>query len=638
MTDKEWFSASALAALKLPGLPTSERRCRDRAISEGWKARTSSLRGGGKEYHIDSLPAPAQTWLRRQAEPKQEPATVESAVLWAHFERLPQQHKDEAASRLKAVLECEALAASIGASKAEARTAAAYGCTPVTLRRWRAAVKGKARADWMAILAPRYSVQGRTPKDIPAEAWDIFLADYLRLEEPTATACYERLCRIAKTKEWGGPLPSCKTFLRRVERDVPEAVRVLKREGREALDRLFPHQERDRAVFRAMEAVNADGHKLDIFAKADDDVEGKHPFRPLILAIQDLFSGMIVGYRLADAENAETVRLAFGDAFGRFGPADDVYLDNGRGFAAKWITGGTVSRFRFKVKPEEPTGCLVAAGCRIHWATPYRGQVKPIERAFRDLCEYIAKHPAFAGAYTGNRPDAKPENYGSRAIPMALVREIVAVEIAAHNDRQGRRSATCGGRSFAETFAASYAAAMPRRLTDEQRRLFWLASERVTADAMDGAVSIYGARYWHETLTEYRRQKLTIRFDPENLSAGAALYTMDGRFICDASLINRVAFNDTSAAKELAREKKRFKAAVRTQADALTRIDALTVAAMLPGAPAPSDAPAAKVVRPKFGRGQKPTINQEDIDARVNASITRLADQHEAKMRRKLLA
>lgn len=634
---KEWFTAAELAALHLPGLPKSEYRVRTRANQDYWKNRPRMGSGGGNEYHISTLPIPAQTWLRRQAEPKTEPATVESAVLWGHFERLPQQHKDEAANRLKAVLEFEALAVSIGASKAEARTAEAFGCTAVTLRRWRAAVKGKARADWMAILAPRYSVQGKPPTDIPAEAWEIFLADYLRLEQPAATACYERLQRIARTKEWG-KLPSCKTFLRRVEKEVPEPVRVLKREGREALDKLFPHQDRDRAVFRAMEAVNADGHKLDIFARADDDTDGKQPFRPMILAIQDLFSGMIVGYRLADTENAETVRLAFGDAFGKYGPADDVYLDNGRGFAAKWITGGTASRFRFKVKPEEPTGCLVAAGCRIHWATPYRGQVKPIERAFPDLCEYIAKHPEFAGAYTGNRPDAKPENYGSRAIPMSKVREIVAIEIAAHNDRQGRRSPTCAGRSFRQTFEASYAAAMPRRLTDEQRRLFWLAAERVTADAIDGAVSIYGARYWHEKLTEYRRQKLTIRFDPENLSAGAALYTMDGRFICDANLLNRIAFNDTNAAKALAKAKTRFKAGVRMQADALTKIDALTVAAMLPGAPAPTEAPAAKVVRPKFGRGQKPALNQEAFDARVNASITRLADQHEAKMRRKLLA
>ncbi|HOK71525.1 MAG TPA: hypothetical protein PLM83_08745, partial [Bacillota bacterium] len=34
----------------------------------------------------------------------------------------------------------------------------------------------------------------------------------------------------------------------------------------------------------------------------------------------------------------------------------------------------------------------------VHWTTPYHGQSKPIERAWKTLCEEVSKHPKFAGA------------------------------------------------------------------------------------------------------------------------------------------------------------------------------------------------------------------------------------------------
>jgi hypothetical protein len=115
-----------------------------------------------------------------------------------------------------------------------------------------------------------------------------------------------------------------------------------------------------------------------------------------------------------------------------------VILDNGREFAAKAITGGAATRFRFKVRDDDLPGLFTALGCEIHWATPYSGQSKPIERAFRDLCDTIAKDPRFDGAWTGNRPDAKPEDYGSRAVPLEDFLRVVAQGIEEHNLRPRR--------------------------------------------------------------------------------------------------------------------------------------------------------------------------------------------------------
>ncbi|MEO0917403.1 MAG: transposase domain-containing protein, partial [Pseudomonadota bacterium] len=148
-------------------------------------------------------------------------------------------------------------------------------------------------------------------------------------------------------------------------------------------------------------------------------------------AFQDIYSGMILSYRLDRTPNSHCVQLTIGDLIEKWGIPEHVLLDNGREFAAKLITGGSKTRYRFKVKEDDPSGLLTSLGCEIHWALPYSGQSKPIERAFRDMCDRIAKHPAFAGAYTGNRPDAQPENYGEKAIPLDLFTSILDEEIAA---------------------------------------------------------------------------------------------------------------------------------------------------------------------------------------------------------------
>ncbi|WP_235872975.1 transposase domain-containing protein [Pseudoxanthomonas winnipegensis] len=465
-----------------------------------------------------------------------------------------------------------------------------------SLGRWTAAVAGVERQHWPALLVPDYV--GRTAtSEIPAEAWDTFKADYLRVEAPTATSCYARLQRVARVKQW--TLPSLATFKRRIERELPRGVLVLARQGREAFDKTFPAQERDRSIFHALEAVNADGHKFDVFVRWPDGTVA----RPIMVGVQDLYSGKLLGYRIAETESADLARMAFRDVIERFGIPSKVWLDNGRGFASKMLTGGTANRFRFKVRAEDPTGVLTGMGCEIHWATPYHGQAKPIERAWRDLCDTVAKHPEFAGAYTGNKPDAKPENYGSRAVPLDVFVRVLNVEIGAHNAREGRKTRVAAGASFDQVFAHSYAQSVIRKAAPEQLRQLLLAAEVVTADARDGSVRLSGNRYWVEALGAHAGQKVTLRFDPDALHTHVHVYTLANVYIGQAECIAAVGFADTSAAREHARAKKQYRRAARQQLDAERRMDIAQVADQLP-TEAPADLPPAGVIAPMFGRAR----------------------------------
>ncbi len=604
----EWYTPAALAGM--PDMPSTERRIRARAERLGWQRRKRQ-RGKGWEYHISSLPPQTQaTILAKTSTPTgllpsgagfssaAKPAEVSSPAnrdeLWARFERKSNKQKARARKTLAAIdAALKMIDHKVARTRAFAEAASAHGFSRATLYRLYRDVRAYDRADWLALL-----VDGRDGRTTTAEcspdAWEYFKADYLRLEAPAASACHERTVRAAKVHGW--TVPSCATFERRVKREIPRPVLILAREGVDALKRIYPAQVRDRSMFRALEAVNADGHKFDVFVKWPDGEIG----RPLMVAWQDLYSGKLSSYRVDKSENSDAVRLSFGDLVEHYGIPEHAYLDNGRAWASKWMTGGIANRYRFKVKEEEPVGLLTAflGEDGVHWTTPYHGQAKPIERAFRDLCESVAKHPAFAGAYTGNKPDAKPENYGSRAVPLDQFLLVLAQEIAAHNARPGRRSAVCQGRSFDETFNESYARGPVKKATAEQRRL-WLLAAEVAAARTNGEIVLATDRrnrYWSADLADHAGQTLTVRFDPQTLHDKVYVYTHDGRFICEARCIEAAGFADTEAAREHTRARNQFKRHARGMLEAERKMDAAEAAKLLPGV-APGELPQARVVR-----------------------------------------
>ena len=632
----------ATAKVLAHALGVRVRWVRRRATNEGWPFEEIAIRGGRQRlYPVATLPHEIHAALLRAqasvtaaassatapsvAPPPPSlargPRLVLIAELWARFERKPAKQKNEARKSLAAI---HAALAMIGNGVARRRAfveaAAAHGISSASLYRWYRDVRAYDRADWLALLVSGHAGRTVTAECSP-EAWEYFKADYLRNEAPAAERVHERLARAAAEHGW--TFPSVATFVRRIKREIPRPVLVLARQGVDALKRTYPAQERDRSMFRALEAVNADGHKFDVFVKWPDG----EIVRPMMVAWQDLYSGKLPAYRVDKTENSDAVRLSFGDLVEHHGIPEHAYLDNGRAWASKWMTGGMANRYRFKVKDEEPLGLLTAliGKDNVHWTTPYHGQAKPIERAFRDLCESVAKHPAFAGAYTGNKPDAKPENYGSRAVPIDLFLTVLAQEIAAHNARKGRRSAVCQGRSFDETFNESYARGPVKKATAEQRRL-WLLAAEVSSAKTNGEITLATDRrnrYWSAELADHAGRDLTVRFDPQAMHDKVYVYTHDGRFICEAKCIEAAGFNDTEAAREHSRARNQFKRAARDMLTAERKMDAVEAAKLLPGV-APGELPQARVVRAFNPPARLAAPKPRDLDPAERAIQQRL--------------
>lgn len=612
MLQREWFSPGELAAMAVPGLPATTRGVQATADRNDWTRdswrdrywRERSGQGGGVEFHYAIFPHAAKIRIAAEFavveaadEREQAKRALSREDMWAWFERLPEKKKAEAKRRVEILDTIRALTES-GMKKAFAvgQTVAHFkrenpkaSLSMATVYGWEKIVGIVPRHDWLPWLAPRHAGRLETVTCDPA-AWEMLRSNYLRPEKPTFQRCYRDLVEAAAKHGWA--IPAERTLQRRID-GLDKRVVTFAREGREAVERLYPAQRRDRSGFHALEAVNADGHEWDVFVKWPD---GKVA-RPVMIAFQDLYSGMILSWRVDYSENKEAVRLAFGDMVEAWGIPDLCYLDNGRAFASKWISGGVANRYRFKVKEEEPDGIMTMLGVKVHWTTPYHGQSKPIERAFGDMASNIAKHPAFAGAYVGNNPTAKPENYGSRAVPIADFLRVLHGEIDKHNRRAGRRAAVCAGRSFQEVFEESYAKSPIKKATAEQRRLWLLAAQAIGADRDNGEIHMFGNRYWSESLLKCAGLKVVVRFDPGKLHAPLHVYRSDGAYIGEAPCVEDVGFADTERAGVHAKARKARVKAWRAMMEAERTLTPAQVAALLPEpeeAPPPSES---KVVR-----------------------------------------
>lgn len=624
---KLWWSADELAGSGLPDLPGTRQGVKALAKRESWNqvpncSRIKKGRGGGIEYHWSVLPKASRLKLLAHTAPAPD-TRPNRGEAWATFASLPSKTKEDAAIRLKAIQDVEAMCAAGSTHMAAvSHVARSIGVATRTMYNWLSMIEGVAIEDRLAYLPPRHKLATRKAPDASKTKpfMDYLKSVYMQLEAPTFKQAYRTVMKKALIEGW--ETLKERTASRRIEKEVPRVTMVFAREGVSGLMRCFPAQIRDRAGLSAMEAVNADCHKIDVFVSWPDGTVT----RPQIIAFQDLFSNKILSWRVDHDPNKVMVMSAFGELVENFGIPKHCLFDNGHEFANKWMTAGTATRFRFKVREDDPLGVLPLMGIQIHWATPAHGQAKPIERGFRDFASDIAKDPRFHGAYVGNKPTAKPENYGERAVPVEKFLQVVEEGIIEHNARQGRLSDTANGRSFDDTFNESYAKAPIRKATEEQRRLWMMGQHVGNLNSRNGQLRIYGNWYFSDWMTEHVKRRVVARFDPEDLHAGVHIYDIDGSYLGFAECRQKVGFFDLASARATARRNAGIKRAQKALTKALAPIPIQRIAADLEAmAPVATATPESKVVAPKFGgvsrglpSGRKPY--EITADAEVEAA------------------
>ncbi|EFJ3372189.1 transposase, partial [Escherichia coli] len=485
---KEWYTAKEL--LGLAGLPKQATNITRKAQREGWEFRqVAGTKGVSFEFNIKSFPVALRAEILLQqgrietsqgyfeiARPTLEAHDYDREALWSKWDNASDSQRRLAEKWLPAVQAAdEMLNQGISTKTAFATVAGHYQVSASTLRDKYYQVQKFAKPDWAAALVDGRGASRRNvhKSEFDEDAWQFLIADYLRPEKPAFRKCYERLELAAREHGWS--IPSRATAFRRIQQ-LDEAMVVACREGEHALMHLIPAQQRTVEHLDAMQWINGDGYLHNVFVRwFNGDV-----IRPKTWFWQDVKTRKILGWRCDVSENIDSIRLSFMDVVTRYGIPEDFHItiDNTRGAANKWLTGGAPNRYRFKVKEDDPKGLFLLMGAKMHWTSVVAGkgwgQAKPVERAFGvgGLEEYVDKHPALAGAYTGPNPQAKPDNYGDRAVDAELFLKTLAEGVAMFNARTGRETEMCGGKlSFDDVFEREYARTIVRKPTEEQKRM-----------------------------------------------------------------------------------------------------------------------------------------------------------------------
>ncbi|MGB3551258.1 MAG: transposase domain-containing protein [Candidatus Binatus sp.] len=562
-------------------------------------------------------------------------ANLKMQPFWAAFENAPDKKKREATERAEVARAVADRAEKDGWVNAYCAVAAERGLPIPTVRRWSEACRAFDRADYPAALLPRnHGAAASRKKAYDERLWNWFYKDFGRQEEPAAAECYRRV-RDNLAIPNGLAMPSLVTLTRRWE-TLPRAVRTFLRKGPRATAMTYPHQTRSVAHLRAMDACNADGHIFDVRVEFPDGEIG----RPILAAIQDLYSRMIVAWRLGKTESGDLVRLTYFDAIEKFGVFDKVFLDNGRSWMTKELTAGMTHRYRFRKHNalEDFKGVLTLLGIEPIAVKPFHGQSKPIERSFGDFCtEKIARHPLCAGAYTGNSPVTKPENYGSKAIPFAEFQKLVDQQILLHNRQPNRRTEVCRGvLSFEQAFMESWKQTAPRMLAPSQKFLFLLKTEPVTVRKPVGEIELFGNRFTSAAVAELAGQKVIARFDPQHIQRGIRVYRLDGSFVGEAECIEPIGYDDLDAARDHNRAVRAHVKAARDYSEAEARISDAQFRTLNGVTPQPPTRPRPAVTRiiPEAPRGPAalPTANTESVK-RLQRMAAAATDQNNERRR-----
>ncbi|EQB9053470.1 DNA-binding domain-containing protein, partial [Vibrio cholerae] len=123
--------------------------------------------------------------------------------LWASWGKTNDKTKQKAHQALRCVQAVKALEQNgINRMHAYQTVCDEYGIPLSTLRRHVAKVKDIDECDWLPALLTKHFETAQLRKvehfaHITPEAWEFFKGDYLRLERPTMSVCYERLKKVA---------------------------------------------------------------------------------------------------------------------------------------------------------------------------------------------------------------------------------------------------------------------------------------------------------------------------------------------------------------------------------------------------------------------------------------------------------
>lgn len=431
---------------------------------------------------------------------------------------------------------------------------------------------------WPALLLGQWTGDGGRRVAWPTAAWKCFLREALTPKCPIRTA-WRRTCAEAKRQGWGA-IPSYDKAKADYEA-IDEDVKVYIKEGETALKARSPTARRDYTSLPLHDTWSMDGRRLDVFCIDRNGKYGKpgRVFRPWIYAYAEVRSRFWLGHALGPDLNSDSVRAGFLAAIkttGRVVPRE-IEPDNGREIGARENSGGTpwTRRWRGKEDPNGIIGLFPRLGIEIGWTNVAHGQAKIIERVFGTIAQMLEMRHEFRGAYCGNTPDARPEEWDATTfVEIERMEKLIDQVVTDYNEELGRRGQGMDGKSCHQVYIEQARAPdlAVRTITATQERLCGYSAAGITISKKDGGFTILDSKYWSEGTSKLPPGKgCYALYNPSNLSDAVYVYRGEKR-LCEARKVELTPYNSKPAAKEIMRARASYTRDVKAAAKALQEL------------------------------------------------------------------
>jgi putative transposase len=565
---KTHFSCAELAAMKLPGLPASERNMRIRVQSEGWASRQVPGKGGKggmrTEYqppkallssiisqHIKSSPVSAVT--PALALPSSEVTTAglfSSAVLPVAIRshELKDWQRSSAEARAALIGEVRRLAVLAGTEKAiQAVVAlAANGELPAHLQAMVSVANAKSGVDgkrtlsrrslyrWMkeaeqgfTALAPLQRENMKVPEWAPA-----LLKLFQQPQKPALKWVMEQLPSVLPSHITPPSYWAANRFIQKMSKvDVQQG-----RMGNREIKNIKPFVRRDTSEMWPADAYTADGHTFD--AEVAHPAHGR-PFRPEITTVLDIATRRVVGWSVDLAESTWSVLDALRHACIQHGIPAIFYVDNGSGFKNDAMSN-------------ETTGFMARLGITITHSLPYNSQARGLEeRSHRSFLVRAAKSlPTYMGAdmdreakqkaFKITRADIKTAGVSKLLMPWNAFINFISEEIEKANNREHRglpKIRDAAGKLRHQTPNEAWALAVsegwkPTEIEAHEQLDLFRPYKLVKVNR--GEVKLFGNTYFDAALADHHGDTVRVGYDildPHQVW----VRDLEGRLICVAA-------------------------------------------------------------------------------------------------------
>lgn len=441
-------------------------------------------KGGDAEFVrlIDLPEAERLAYLQRESESLRLDPGVYDDVAHEVFMQAPPSRRERAESKAEIARFLVALGDGIVWREREKLVHERFGKKGNSAQRLKAILKrvqGVDPINYAPALLDNYTCGTKGRADITPDAWRFFMT-VIRNAAPDFPLVQAWRDTRDVGKQLGWAVPSYPTFYRRWNA-LSVAERHVARHGREAtVKRIAIPASRDKTSILPLEWVSLDGRTQDFWVDFGDG----RAVRPVMMALIDVASNMVLDWELAETENAAGTVRVIKRVCETYGIFDRLYTDNGSAFAGHLVAGGNVHRFRNGgKKPEgvQPPGICKIMGINLTFALPKNAQAKIAERVFASLSRVVDDRPEFRGCHAGHAPSASP-SADVVPIPVEDACKVIDREIVRFNREPGRRGQGANGRSYEQVFQDGLNARIKRKPTARQLYLAGLIYSPVSVD------------------------------------------------------------------------------------------------------------------------------------------------------------